>query len=410
MGCRKVAEFLFTYETPKMVEITNYKIGVFHRFLQVIITVYVVCWVLIYDKGYQENDEVVSSVVTKTKGLMIERWSRGTEDVALIFDAADIINPPLENNAFFVTTHLITTPQQTPSRCSGTSKKSACRQDSDCKEMQLSFHDAGALTGKCVNIKDGKGFCEIYAWCPLENDTIVLNYDLQTRFDMISNYTVYIKNDIEYPKFSVKRRNRDAWSHKKPLGSCRYNPSDPLDKYCPIFKFETIFNEVGLKPSVLTRGGVIGIIINWDCDLDWGAESCKPAYSFTNLDVNNDGNSGFNFRYSYRYRENGTLYRDLVKAIGLRFSIFVHGRAGKFSIIPLLLNLGSGLALLGVVSAAILFHYLNLLLVDDLFTVLITSAFIKPSPMWTIIKIHFMFPVNVYMIVSKLITSQPCNC
>ncbi|KAL5968331.1 P2X purinoceptor 5, partial [Taenia solium] len=52
--------------------------------------------------------------------------------------------------------------------------------------------------------------------------------------------------------------------------------------------------------------------------------------------------------YAYRYRENGTLYRDLVKAIGLRFSIFVHGRAGKFSIIPLLLNLGSGLALLSM--------------------------------------------------------------
>ncbi|VDK37257.1 unnamed protein product [Taenia asiatica] len=320
MKCKKIAEFLFTYETPKMVEITNYKIGVFHRLLQVVITVYVVCWVLIYDKGYQENDEVVSSAVTKTKGLMIERLPREEKDVAIIFDAADIINPPLENNAFFVTTHIITTPQQTPS----------------------------ALTGRCVNIRNGKGFCEIYAWCPPENDTIVLNYDLQTRFEMISNYTVYIKNDIEYPKFQVKRRNRDAWSLQKPLGSCRYNPDDEIDKYCPIFKFETIFKEVGLNPSVLTRGGVIGIIINWDCDLDWGAESCKPAYSFTNLDVNNDGNSGFNYRYAYRYRENGTLYRDLVKAIGLRFSIFVHGSAGKFSIIPLLLNLGSGLALLSM--------------------------------------------------------------
>ncbi|KAM3178011.1 hypothetical protein ACTXT7_003448 [Hymenolepis weldensis] len=52
--------------------------------------------------------------------------------------------------------------------------------------------------------------------------------------------------------------------------------------------------------------------------------------------------------YAIRYRENGTIYRDLVKTFGFRFSIFVHGRAGRFSIIPLLLNLGSGLALLSI--------------------------------------------------------------
>ena len=47
--------------------------------------------------------------------------------------------------------------------------------------------------------------CELYAWCPLENDTVVLDYDLQKRYEMIANYTVYIKNDIEYPKFNLKR-------------------------------------------------------------------------------------------------------------------------------------------------------------------------------------------------------------
>lgn len=41
MNCRKIAEFFFTYETPKMIEITNYKIGAVHRILQIIIAVYV---------------------------------------------------------------------------------------------------------------------------------------------------------------------------------------------------------------------------------------------------------------------------------------------------------------------------------------------------------------------------------
>ena len=76
-------------------------------------------WVMVYDKGYQENDEVVSSVVTKTKGLLIERWDPNRPDVAIILDGADIVNPPLENNAFFVSTHLIVTPNQSPGRCPG---------------------------------------------------------------------------------------------------------------------------------------------------------------------------------------------------------------------------------------------------------------------------------------------------
>jgi len=46
------------------------------------------------------------------------------------------------------------------------------------------------------------------------------------------------------------------------------------------------------------------------------------------------------------------MYRDLVKAFGIRFIIKVTGTAGKFGIIPLLLNIGSGIGLLAIVSAS----------------------------------------------------------
>ena len=54
--------------------------------------------------------------------------------------------------------------------------------------------------------------------------------------------------------------------------------------------------------------------------------------------------------YANYYYENGTEYRDLIKAYGLRFVVNVDGQAGKFSFVPLVLNLGSGLALLAIVS------------------------------------------------------------
>lgn len=54
--------------------------------------------------------------------------------------------------------------------------------------------------------------------------------------------------------------------------------------------------------------------------------------------------SGFNFRYAnYYYLPEGTEWvehRDLYKVFGIRFIFLISGKAGKFDIIPLLINIG----------------------------------------------------------------------
>lgn len=47
------------------------------------------------------------------------------------------------------------------------------------------------------------------------------------------------------------------------------------------------------------KGGVIGIQIEWDCDLDKAPSECNPRYSFSRLDnkfSENSISSGYNFR------------------------------------------------------------------------------------------------------------------
>lgn len=47
------------------------------------------------------------------------------------------------------------------------------------------------------------------------------------------------------------------------------------------------------------KGGVIGIQIEWDCDLDKAPSECNPRYHFSRLDSTFPGNSvssGYNFR------------------------------------------------------------------------------------------------------------------
>lgn len=64
---------------------------------------------------------------------------------------------------------------------------------------------------------------------------------------------------------------------------------------------------------------------------------------------------GYNFRYANHYYLPDTEnvgqfkeYRDLYKVYGIRMIFLVSGTAGKFDVVPLLINIGSGLALLGV--------------------------------------------------------------
>ncbi len=55
-------------------------------------------------------------------------------------------------------------------------------------------------------------------------------------------------------------------------------------------------------------------------------------------------------RFATFYERDGSNHRDLFKAYGIRFIIKVSGYAGKFNIVPLLMNVGSGIGLLALVS------------------------------------------------------------
>ena len=55
-------------------------------------------------------------------------------------------------------------------------------------------------------------------------------------------------------------------------------------------------------------------------------------------------------RFAHYYVEDGVDKRVLYKAYGIRFVFSVTGQAGKFSFVPMMLNIGSGLALLSIVS------------------------------------------------------------
>lgn len=57
--------------------------------------------------------------------------------------------------------------------------------------------------------------------------------------------------------------------------------------------------------SMVHQGGSVGILIEWNCDLDKDSSQCNPRYSFTRLDMNLNSSvtSGYNFRYIFQAYE-----------------------------------------------------------------------------------------------------------
>lgn len=71
-------------------------------------------WVVIYDKGYQDTENVISTCLTKVKGFLVNDYKQGNIYLPQIWDGAEIVYPPLEQGATLIITNTIETPQQAP--------------------------------------------------------------------------------------------------------------------------------------------------------------------------------------------------------------------------------------------------------------------------------------------------------
>ena len=347
-----VARF-FEYDTPRIVHIRSKRIGVLSRFVQLGIISYVIGYAMVYNKGYQERDKVVSAVTTKVKGIIQTNFSEAELSnvpaewrplYRRVWDVADFVVPPEENKAVFIMTNLIITPNQTRSTCPERGDSWPCERDADCGAGQLDILSHGVPTGQCDLTTNT---CTVSAWCPVENDQLPLG-EGRPVLEEADTFTVLIKNQIYFPKFHKQRSNILEAHNKTYLNKCRYSEADP---FCPVFNIGDIVRLSGVQKfsDISVFGGVINVDIGWSCDLDHDFMShCRPQYSFSRLD---DPHSkiapGLNYRRAEYYSEDR---RTLYKTFGINLVVNVHGEAGKFSLIPTLLNLGAGLALLSITT------------------------------------------------------------
>ncbi|XP_062031018.1 P2X purinoceptor 5 [Lepus europaeus] len=348
MDCKGLCLSFFDYKTEKYVVAKNKKVGLLYRLLQFGILLYLLLWVFLVKKGYQDVDTSLhSSVVTKVKGVA---YTNTSELGVRLWDVADYVIPPQGENVFFIVTNLVVTPHQQQGVCAENEHvpDGRCSQDSDCPAGVPVKAGNGVKTGRCLQAgNSSRGTCEIFAWCPVESRSKPKKPLLGDAED----FTVYIKNFIRFPKFNFSKTNVLDTKDKTLLKSCHFGPKNP---YCPIFRLGSVVRWAGSSfEDIALEGGVIGIHIEWNCDLDKPASECNPHYSFSRLDYSFEKtvSTGYNFRFAKYYRDAaGVEFRILMKAYGIRFDVLVNGKAGKFNIIPTVINLASGVALMGAAA------------------------------------------------------------
>ncbi|XP_068800597.1 P2X purinoceptor 3 isoform X2 [Struthio camelus] len=348
-GPRWLAAF-FAYETTKSVVVKSWVVGAVNRAVQLLILSYFLGWVFLHEKAYQVRDTVIeSSVVTKVKGV--------GKYAGRVLDTADYVTPPQGTSVFVVITKRIVTENQEQGLCPESDARYRCTADSDCPKDSPAATGSGVLTGRCVRYNGTRRSCEIRGWCPPEVDTVEAPVMLEAE-----NFTLLVKNSVRFPLFGFEKANLPPDAPAGELSRCRFHPARrPL---CPVLRLGDVARWAGQDFGTLaTTGGVLAIKIGWECDLDQPWERCLPRYSFSRLDGAATTATGYNFRSARYYRRpDGTERRCLTKAFGIRFDVLVYGSAGKFSIVPTLVNVVAACTSVGVGSVLcdlILLHFLK---------------------------------------------------
>ncbi|XP_055741921.1 P2X purinoceptor 2 [Salvelinus fontinalis] len=332
------------YETPKVMVVKNKKLGVIYRGVQFLVITYFIWYVFISQKAYQDSEtRPESSVYTKMKGTAL----LGDH----ILDMVEYVRPSEGGDVISTILRREVTHNQRQGTCAEhfTVPSANCSKDADCISREVNFDGNGQRTGRCVPYYNQTfKTCEIQTWCPIEDYAAIWEPALAEAI----NFTVYIKNAIHFPKFKVLRGNikPNKRNGQKYLNKCHYN--EKKHPYCPIFRLGYIAEQAREKFSELCRtGGVIGVFINWKCDLDLDPSECTPTYSFRRLDLRkNLPSSGYNFRFAKYYSKDGEEFRTLIKAFGIRLDVIVHGHAGRFSIIPTIINTVTAMTSVGICS------------------------------------------------------------
>eukprot|EP01012_Entosiphon_sulcatum_P020298 TRINITY_DN25273_c0_g1_i2.p1 TRINITY_DN25273_c0_g1~~TRINITY_DN25273_c0_g1_i2.p1 ORF type:complete len:377 (+),score=80.61 TRINITY_DN25273_c0_g1_i2:1195-2325(+) len=327
---------LLAYQTVKVVRIKDRRLGFLYYFLIFSILVYIGVFVFGLNRGYLEVQYTTGTVATKVKGTAV---SVDTDES--YFDEADLVVPALEAQAIFLITRVQHTASQERGWClPEVAYRKQCTNDSACVSKNF------PRPGKC----NAENLCEFYQWCPdEEDDETVPSNTTVTRLDGVTAATMWFKASIRFDQlgdkdedifFSTIQQSTPVDPSQDPARANLYSLQQLIDKLPESSRKNTT--------SMLTYGAILGVTLRWQCDIT--RHQWDIAYDVRRFD-NPQLTDGFNYRTASYYTDiNGVPRRDLWKYYGIRLFVESVGQGTRVSVVQIVLNIASGLALVGIAT------------------------------------------------------------
>ena len=171
---------LITYETVQVSKVRSPTLAIIHNSVRIAILAYVIVVVFVQQRGYQVEEDGVGSVQVEVRGVGFTHWGKDDSDdlnvlkahgVPLshrVSDTGDLVFPPKEEGALFLTTNYLDNPSQMRSVCPSGHKQDKCQSDDDCPRLKASKSLLGYYNGTCDTADTET--CMIIAWCPSAAD------------------------------------------------------------------------------------------------------------------------------------------------------------------------------------------------------------------------------------------------
>ena len=310
----------------------------------VVTTVVIILIQVFVNYGYQEYSPAVGFVTARVNGVVKARSATMAAADAVVLDGRDVVVPPKEKNALFITTSYYEIRNQEHGACVGmdtcscVDASAAC---SDCPKDGRSPTGSGTFTGHCIKtsatgVVPEDRRCEVTAWCPnmgakrLQAQAVTGGVDPSMRLSHVEEMRVDLTVNTRFSTFEG-------------TSPVQFKLSTTVEKMLQTAGGTTI-------EDVRRDGAMIFVQFTYACDLDH-SNVCEPTITARRLDdfsendsagsgTDGSGIAGFGFK-TVDYFDEGDKRR-LRHLQGIRFAFDVAGGARRYNGAVLLQSIVSG--------------------------------------------------------------------
>mmetsp|Transcript_29600 Transcript_29600/g.55399 ORF Transcript_29600/g.55399 Transcript_29600/m.55399 type:complete len:425 (+) Transcript_29600:33-1307(+) len=301
------------YHTNRVVRIQDANLGYLYWGIVTLVVLYIQIVVFHIEGRHTFQEPGLGAVITKFKSKAFTADGKA-------FDASDLRYPIIEPSGAFIMTRRVTMKDQKMGSCVDWDSPQTC----PCGEHGTCGADSN---------------CEVKTWCPSLGDHNAASPPAGAVVEDIlglEEAVLMIVAGIGFPsidaKFHVAGSSPD---------------SSNLHKHITILQLLELADPPMKLEDVSKTGCIIAVNFFWSCDMSW-TNICEPKLSVKRVD---DG-TGFVQKRGRKRTTDGVETRDAVYMYGLRFIVDSSGIGRQISLVPIVIQLGSCLALVQIASMA----------------------------------------------------------